>query len=85
MNPEILSFLLTDGTTPRLSEAGERRRAHIIAEAERIFGDPAKAQRWLSKPKDFLSGNSPFDVLDSEIDYQSVQSMLVRIEYGMIG
>lgn len=85
MAPRILGLSTKSDPASLSTGAVEQRQAAIIAEAERIFGDPAKAHRWLSKPKAHLDGKTPLDVIGTEIGAMLVQSMLVRIEYGMIG
>ena len=85
MAPRILGLSNRSGPASLLTGAAEQRRAAIIVEAERIFGDPEKAKRWLSKPKYNLDGKTPLDVIETDGGAKLVQSMLVRIEYGMIG
>ncbi|MCO6414085.1 MAG: DUF2384 domain-containing protein [Thiogranum sp.] len=55
----------------------------IMREAERVFGDPAKAARWMSRPKTWLNGSSPAAVLDNPEGRALVREMLVRIEEGL--
>ena len=59
------------------------RLERIAAHAERVFGDPAKAHRWLRKPKRALNGATPVDFLASEAGARQVEAMLHRIDYGM--
>jgi putative toxin-antitoxin system antitoxin component (TIGR02293 family) len=59
------------------------RLGRIAVLAERIFGDPAKAQRWMRKPKRSLSGETPLAYLASEHGARVVEEMLRRIEYGI--
>lgn len=59
------------------------RLERIAVQAERIFGDPQKAYRWLRKPKRALSGATPVEYLASEAGARVVESMLHRIEHGM--
>ncbi|MGH6925587.1 MAG: type II RES/Xre toxin-antitoxin system antitoxin [Propylenella sp.] len=75
------------GTGVRLSkEESDRavRLARITAVAERIFGDPRKAHRWLRKPSRTLDGVTPISLLKSETGSQLVEQTLYRIEYGML-
>jgi|GEM_PF-4743010 len=78
------NILLKAGRGVKLSSF-EQRRDEIIAEADRIFGDPEKATRWLSKPKSFLDEMTPLDALKTASGYAKIKEMLIRIEYGMIG
>jgi len=55
---------------------------HIIALAEALFGNPSKARRWLSKPKECLSGKQPVDLLFTTPGARHVEQMLVRIAEG---
>jgi putative toxin-antitoxin system antitoxin component (TIGR02293 family) len=58
------------------------RVVHIIAIAEALFGDPAKAKRWLAKPKRLLLGKSPADMLFTTPGTHQIEQMLVRIGNG---
>jgi len=59
------------------------RLERIATHAERVFGDPDKAYRWLRKPKRALAGETPVAFLASEHGARTVEEMLFRIEYGM--
>jgi len=59
------------------------RLERIAALADRVFGNPEKARRWLRKPKRLLQGNTPVDFLASEVGARTVEEMLYRIEHGM--
>ncbi len=59
------------------------RLERIATLADRVFGDPAKAHRWLRKPKHLLGGRTPVDFLASESGARQVEQMLYRIEHGM--
>jgi putative toxin-antitoxin system antitoxin component (TIGR02293 family) len=59
------------------------RLERIAVQAERTFGDPVKAYRWLRKPKRALDGATPVDYLASEEGARVVEGMLHRIEHGM--
>jgi len=59
------------------------RLERIAVHAERVFGDPAKAHRWMRKPKRALNGATPVDFLASEAGARQVEAMLHRIDYGM--
>jgi putative toxin-antitoxin system antitoxin component (TIGR02293 family) len=60
------------------------RLKRIATQAERVFGDPAKAQRWMRKPKRGLAGEAPLAYLASEAGARVVEEMLQRIDHGMI-
>ena len=58
---------------------------HIVAEmAARIFGDPAKAHRWLRKPKASLGGKTPLAYLATEAGARVVEEMLNQIDHGVL-
>jgi len=59
------------------------RLQRIAALAGRVFGNPAKAHRWLRKPKQLLGGRTPVDFLKSESGARQVEEMLYQIEHGM--
>jgi putative toxin-antitoxin system antitoxin component (TIGR02293 family) len=59
------------------------RLERIAAHAEKVFGDPAKAHRWLRKPKRALNGETPVAFLASEEGARTVEQMLHRIDHGM--
>ncbi len=68
-------------TVEETDKAMRLKRIAVIA--ERVFGDPAKAYRWLRKPKRALNGATPVAFLASEAGARSVEGMLIRIEHGM--
>lgn len=59
------------------------RLERIVALAERVFGDPDKAHRWLRRPNRALNGAAPVDLLESENGAREVEQLLGRVEYGM--
>ena len=59
------------------------RLAHIQLEADRVFGNPEKASRWLRTPNNRLSGQTPLSVLQSESGASLVAEMLVQLDHGM--
>jgi putative toxin-antitoxin system antitoxin component (TIGR02293 family) len=59
------------------------RLKRIAIQAERVFGDPAKAYRWLRKPKRALNGETPVSFLASEAGARAIEGWLGRIEHGM--
>lgn len=59
------------------------RLERIAMQAERVFGDPAKAQRWLRKAKRELGGETPLAFLASESGARVVEEMLHRIAHGI--
>jgi putative toxin-antitoxin system antitoxin component (TIGR02293 family) len=59
------------------------RLERIAEQAERVFGEVEKAQRWLRKPKRELKGETPLAHLASEAGARVVEEMLFRIEHGI--
>jgi len=59
------------------------RLARIAVQAERVFGEPEKAHRWLRKAKRELKGETPLAYLASEAGARVVEEMLHRIEHGL--
>ena len=51
--------------------------------AERVFGDPAKADAWMSRANPGLSGQRPLDLLKDELGAAVVREMLERIDHGI--
>ena len=60
------------------------RVVHAIVVAEILFGSRDKAQRWLSKPKDRFSGNSPMQMLTSTAGAWLVEELLTQLAEGFV-
>lgn len=58
------------------------RAAHITAMADAVFGNPDKAKRWLSKPKERFSGVSPLAMLATVQGTRQVEEMLIQMAEG---
>lgn len=59
------------------------RVARITALADRVFGDPAKARRWLRRPKRRLGGQAPMAALANELWARIVEEQLHQIDHGI--
>jgi putative toxin-antitoxin system antitoxin component (TIGR02293 family) len=59
------------------------RLMRIALQAERVFGEPDKAYRWLRKPKRGLNGETPVAYLATEAGARAIETWLIRIEHGM--
>src|SRR5882757_4482214 len=59
------------------------RLERIAVQAERVFGEADKAQRWLRKAKRELKGETPLAYLASETGARVVEEMLFRLEHGI--
>lgn len=59
------------------------RVARVSAEADRVFGDPEKATRWLRRPNASLGDQAPIVLMRSEAGTQLVEEKLGQIDHGM--
>lgn len=59
------------------------RVARITTMAERTFGDPEKAWRWLRKPKHRFDGRTPIEMLETEAGARLVEEMIIQIDHGI--
>ena len=69
---------------PLTHEESDRavRIARIASLAEEVFGNDAKAARWLRKPKSRFDGRTPFDLLSTDAGARLVEEMLLQLDYG---
>jgi putative toxin-antitoxin system antitoxin component (TIGR02293 family) len=58
------------------------RIARITSLAEEVFGDDAKASRWLRKAKMRFEGRSPLEMLRTEAAARLVEELLLQLDYG---
>jgi len=58
------------------------RIARITSLAEEVFGDDAKAGRWLRKTKTRFEGRTPLEMLRTEAGARLVEEMLLQLDYG---
>lgn len=58
------------------------RVAKLTAQAETVFANTDKAQRWLSKPKKKLNGATPKEAMQDEFGAGLVEQMLKQIDSG---
>jgi hypothetical protein len=54
----------------------------VKALADRVFGDEKKADDWLARPNESLSGQKPVDLLKDELGAAVVRETLERIDSG---
>lgn len=59
------------------------RLERISEQADRVFGNHEKAQRWLRKESRALDNARPIELLRSETGAHFVEEELHRIDYGM--
>jgi putative toxin-antitoxin system antitoxin component (TIGR02293 family) len=60
------------------------RMARIASLAEEVFGEDAKAARWLRKPKARFAQRTPMEMLMTEAGARLVEEMLLQLDYGMV-
>jgi putative toxin-antitoxin system antitoxin component (TIGR02293 family) len=60
------------------------RLARVTALAEQVFGDEAKASRWLRQSKRRFGSSTPLDLLATEAGARLVEEMLYQIDDGMV-
>ncbi len=69
---------------PLSVEESERayRTASVLALAEAVFGVRDKALAWLNAPKARFDGESPMDMIDTEVGARLVEEALIQIDEG---
>jgi putative toxin-antitoxin system antitoxin component (TIGR02293 family) len=69
---------------PLSTEESDRvvRLARIQALAEDVFGDVAKANRWLREKLGILDGKSPLEVARTESGARLIEQILAKIDWG---
>lgn len=56
------------------------RVARITAMAEQVFGESARAWRWLRKPKRQFDARSPIEMLATEAGARLVEELIIQID-----
>jgi putative toxin-antitoxin system antitoxin component (TIGR02293 family) len=59
------------------------RLARMIALAEDVWEDPARAYEFLSHPQPQLRGERPIDLASSDLGTRQVEELLFRLEYSL--
>ncbi|MBK5551880.1 DUF2384 domain-containing protein [Pseudomonas sp. TH03] len=54
----------------------------IELQAEQIFANKAKADRWLNQPKCALGDSTPLQLAHSEAGYELVKAELEKLSHG---
>lgn len=81
-----LNRRIKEGQTLRLDEADAvARLVRVRSHAERVFDDPALAERWLSAPSPELSAETPIEMARTDVGAREVEAVLLRIEHGVVG
>ena len=80
-----LARRLSDGEPLTVEETDKAvRLARVDRLAAKVFGDAAKAHRWLRKSKKALGGEMPLAYLATEAGARVVEEMLHRIDHGIL-
>ena len=61
------------------------RAARLVAQAEEVLGDLARAARWFKAPNRALGHARPLDLLDTDIGSRQVEEVLGRVDAGVYG
>lgn len=61
------------------------RLARILAHARRTFGSDEAVSAWLKDPNRALGGRVPLDLLETDPGADEVETVLGRLDYGVIG
>lgn len=59
------------------------RVARLYELGVKVFGNPDKARRWLSKPKHRFDGRSPLAMMRTSLGGNAVEEMLYQIDEGV--
>jgi putative toxin-antitoxin system antitoxin component (TIGR02293 family) len=59
------------------------RLARVLAHAEYVWDDRAKAREWMSKPHRELNNNTPLDAARTELGARRVEDLLDKLYYGL--
>jgi putative toxin-antitoxin system antitoxin component (TIGR02293 family) len=58
------------------------RLARVVAQTESVFGNKDKALAWLRQPMKRFEGNTPIEMLASDVGSRLVEEALVQIDEG---
>jgi len=58
------------------------RLARVVAQTESVFGNKDKAMAWLRQPMKRFEGNTPIEMLASDVGSRLVEEALVQIDEG---
>jgi len=66
---------------PQASQTAARL-SHVLAFAERVWGNEADAVEWLNSPHPELQGAAPFSLLKTEAGGRAVEALLAALAFG---
>jgi putative toxin-antitoxin system antitoxin component (TIGR02293 family) len=94
LQPAELSLVAPPRTLTHRRARGERLRpdeservariGKAVLHAEQVFGDKARALKWLHAPKRRLDGRTPFQLLATAEGAQVVEEELIAIDEGYV-
>jgi putative toxin-antitoxin system antitoxin component (TIGR02293 family) len=94
LQPAEVSLVAPARTLTHRRARGERLRpdeservariGKVVLYAEQVFGDKARALKWLHAPKRRLGGRTPFQLLATAEGAQVVEEELVAIDEGYV-
>jgi len=94
LQPSEVSLVAPPRTLTHRRARGERLRpdeservariGKAVLHAEQVFGDKARALKWLHAPKRRLDGRTPFQLLATAEGAQVVEEELVAIDEGYV-
>ena len=80
-----LNRRIKEGQTLRLDEADAvARLVRVRSHAERVFDDPALAERWLSTSNPELGDETPIEMACTDVGAREVEAVLLRMEHGVV-
>lgn len=82
LSPRSLQRRRHQGRLARHESDRVYRLARIVALAKQYIGDDEAAGRWLKRPNRALGGNTPLELIDTELGARAVENVLGRIAYG---
>jgi putative toxin-antitoxin system antitoxin component (TIGR02293 family) len=59
------------------------RLVRVVARGEEVLGERASARAWVRRPNRALGSRAPFELLETDVGFQAVMSVLGRIEHGV--
>ena len=72
------------GALDKVSSDRLYRIMRVAKLAAAVFEDAERGFEWLRRPQTGLGGATPLSLLDTEPGFEAVETLLQRIEYGVI-
>lgn len=69
--------------TPQESER-LLRLARVVDKAEQLFGEPEDVRAYLTRPVRGLGGQTPLQMLDTELGTRQVEDLIMRLVHGVV-